>query len=423
MATGIVTLADIERLETTETGGFFAARNMQSFYATDTKYFCHKYSDGSIVKYPPESALSLYGQTGVDGPRGATGLEGAPGVTGVQGQTGVSVVGGTGLIGSTGVQGQTGAQGHTGGQGQTGLQGAAGAAGAVGQTGAQGYTGASGITGYTGMRITEDGTLQVRYFNSSGSSIYDGFLLCVDENGVTGGYLCLRTSSEDSERIVGVSDHGDAVVNNGEFGWCTVKGITKVYTGYWTSVDISAGDIVGQAPTYALANAGRISGITNKNWKGIGYALGSAAAEDILLPIYFNGPTFGIQNFYYAPIQNVTGVTDDVVLLYYVIDGGNVNIEIDGIYVDKTATDTIINIVVPAHLYCNNLTYANVSPINYNIVNHGNVISDHVLVMQYDSTIPGWEMELWNTNTGVLSAWTGTCGWYYDFNINYIKTV
>lgn len=450
-----VYLSDVLRCEAGETGLHFALRNRQDGFATDTRKLIHKFTDGSVEKYLPESLLAVYGQTGVMGLPGATGVIGLKGSTGMQGATGLvgaastvpgpqgdtgaqgytglqgiqGIQGATGVQGIQGIQGATGVQGIQGIQGATGLQGAQGIQGdtgvqgiqgATGVQGIQGETGLSGTAGYTGMRITNDGTLQVRYLNTSGATIYNGFLLCVDEDGVTGAALCLRKASEDSERIVGVSDHIDTIVNNGEWGWCTVKGITKALTGYNTTVNISAGDIIGQAPTYALANAGRISGSRNNTWKGIGYALEGSTAADELITIYFNGPTFGIQNFYYAPIINMTGVPDDVVLLTYVIDGGAVNMKIGSVSVDNSATDTAVYLTLPNFLKPSNDEYLNVCPGTYNFVNHNTVLSDEHLVAQFDST-NGLDLQLWKNSAGTLDGWTGTCGWYSDFNISYIK--
>lgn len=158
MATGIITLADVERVEGTETGLFYALRNKMSGYANDSYKMLHKYDDGTIKKYVPEEDLLLYGQTGIAGPRGVTGYPGIGatglrGTTGLQGATGLpGVTSATGLAGATGAQGHTGAQGTQGIQGITGLIGAQGIQGVTGLIGIQGIQGETGSQGATGVR-------------------------------------------------------------------------------------------------------------------------------------------------------------------------------------------------------------------------------------------------------------------------------
>lgn len=89
-----ITGLDISCQEDTETGLYYSLRNMQDGFATDTHKKIHKFADGSISKYIPESQLGyLSGATGVQGIQGIQGETGLPGgvqgITGLQGATGV----------------------------------------------------------------------------------------------------------------------------------------------------------------------------------------------------------------------------------------------------------------------------------------------------------------------------------------------
>ena len=151
--------SDVLRLETTETGIYFAARNRQVAFATDTKKMIHKFQDGSIQKFIPEDQLVMYvGETG------SPGAIGDQGYTGVQGETGLSLQGATGVRGETGLPGAgggVGTQGATGAQGIQGIQGIQGNQGIQGDTGAQGNTGIA-MDGYTGL-----GSGFVPYYNGT----------------------------------------------------------------------------------------------------------------------------------------------------------------------------------------------------------------------------------------------------------------
>jgi len=158
-----IILSDVIRVETGETGLYYALRNQQSGFASDTDKMIHKFSDGTIKKYLPEDQMAIYGMTGIQGMPGETGLS-IPGGTGVTGIQGV-----TGLIGTTGLQGgqgQTGSQGQTGASiiGPDGITGLQGSQGIQGQTGVQGDTGAQGIqgtqgdTGVTGIQGSQGNT-------------------------------------------------------------------------------------------------------------------------------------------------------------------------------------------------------------------------------------------------------------------------
>lgn len=234
MATGIITLADVERCEGTETGLYFALRNKQTGYATDTAYMLHKFGDGTIKKYPPIDVINLYGATGVPGIRGVTGPAGTDvtGFTGSQGYTGAQ--GTTGLQGAQGLVGQTGAQGMTGAQGLQGAQGNQGPQGIQGNVGPQGSNGVQGIQGATGAMAPNQ---------MSGSGTSDSIPLFNGTNSLTNSKLSQSgswVSIDGALSVTGMIKGGITVVRNSLVTPNDHSGDSMGVTGgYWHQVPIT----------------------------------------------------------------------------------------------------------------------------------------------------------------------------------------
>lgn len=432
MATGIITLADVERCEGTETGLYFALRNKMSGYANDTHYMIHKFDDGSIYKYPPVDAMNIYGQTGIAGQRGVTGPEGI-GYTGVQGSTGLQ--GATGLPGatsSTGLQGMTGAQGYTGAQGiqgvqgvqgiqgvqgATGLQGAAGSNGSNGTNGTDGAQGATGLQGATGavfvssnMRITEEGALQVYMRNDSGGNLSANTFVQYKTDNYTNG---MTFSAVNMEKTVGILSES---VSNGNSGWVTIKGTCGLL--FDASYTVSAGDYFG----ISWGEDGPAYGMTlQSSSKSIGYALTGVTGVNDYAVVYLNGTSIGQSQG--VSELNVIGYSTRYVTCSVVKDGSHVSIRVPsfssaGANVDTTAG---FGLELPGLIRPGNQTVSVPIPACYIFSNANSLVTHGHLHAEYDSSKFSFMFKLWKDD-GTLAGWTGYCNWLNGFSLDYMMT-
>jgi hypothetical protein len=303
--------SDVLRLEGMETGIHGAQRNLQDGFATDTRKFIHKYGDGSIEKFIPESLLVLWGSTGIQGQAGSTGPVGA-GSTGAQGDTG--------LMGPTGIYNDP--ERVYNGYGDVSYDSSGGTQSII-----IGYTGATeynelylyndlsvwngGETG--GIRIDGNGTLQMRMINDSGGPIGQGYLLKAKtdthDNGVD-------IAEEDCENVIGLQG-GDAVIvgdpfwmdvfgkSNARFVDCDVTGLSGGQA--WKGLPFSV------ANSYGYANEGRAkawTGINGDVGNAMGYCLeDSPDTPSNISSVFINKLPNGISGRVYVPIQGFSDVS------------------------------------------------------------------------------------------------------------------
>jgi hypothetical protein len=433
-----VILSDVLRPESGETGLYYALRNRQSGFSTDTYKMIHKYQDGTIKKFPSEDVLSLYGATGVQGIKGETGLEGAAGMTGAQGYTGLQ--GATGLSGSGGTQGQTGIQGTTGVQGtqgvqgiqgntgvqgiagsqgiqgNTGVQGVAGSQGIQGQTGIQGIQGDTGIQGVTGVfaynniRMTDTGALQVYMRNNSGGNLSANTFVQYKTDNYTNG---MTFSAVNMEKTVGILSES---VSNGNSGWVTIKGTCGLL--FDASYTVSAGDSFG----ISWGEDGPAYGMTlQSSSKAIGYAMTGVTGVNDYAVVYLNGTSIGQSQG--VSDLNVIGYSSRYVTCSVVKDGSHVSIRVPsfssaGANVDTTAG---FGLELPGLIRPGNQTVSVPIPACYVFSNANSLVTHGHLHAEYDSSTYSFMFKLWKGD-GTLAGWTGYCNWLNGFSLDYMMT-
>ena len=365
--------SDVLRLETTETGIYFAARNRQVAFATDTKKMIHKFQDGSIQKFIPEDQLVMYvGETG------SPGVIGDQGYTGVQGETGVSVAGGTGLIGSTGLQGAQGIQGSTG------AQGIQGNTGPVGFTGAQGHTGVN-YPGVAEWRVLPDGRIQRLMVNKSGAALTGSWAVKQVTNVVENG---VDYAEEDCQQLYGITDRDEVAASDNDPIWVTLQGVEECRMGY---VDVGGnGKYVSMANTYSLANEGTLKSTDVADANTIGKCLEASSGVGNIARCWINRlPVYGISGYWYFTVQGFSDLTD--ILVYFEKVGQQVTMTLTPF--SGTSNATTLYILPPAFLMPTNDSVVSV-PANGRWQDNGSFVTGSEIQIVFDALNSRYEVEL-----------------------------
>jgi hypothetical protein len=434
-----VYLSDVLRAESGETGLYFALRNKQSGFSTDTFKMIHKYEDGTIKKFPSEDVLSLYGATGIAGRPGDTGIEGSPGLTGAQGYTGAQGItglqgagGSGGTQGDTGAQGLTGAQGYTGAQGIQGIQGTPGTQGiqgiqgatgiqgiqgSQGATGAQGIQGIQGIQGATGsqgvtgatfvssnMRITDEGALQIKMINDSGAYLQPNYFVSLKTDNYENG---VDVDALNFEQTIGIVSTGGST---GMDVWVTVKGPCNL--NFDSDYVPSAGDNFGislgeDGPWFAQQLL--------SSTKALGIVMSGATGALNMCKVLYNGPDIGqLQGYVDLP---VVGYSGNWATATVVKDGSFVTLHMSG-FQPGTDTSGSFGFELPSFIRPANI--ARTLPISCNgtFYNAGSVMYNHFVHGEFESTFNYLYLKHYD-NTGTDVGWTGSCGWYGYMTIGY----
>lgn len=416
----------------TETGLHFSMRERMIGFAEDTRKMIHRYADGSVEKYTPDSLMNIYGQTGIQGPPGNDGISGD---TGIQGETGIQGLQGTqgdtglqgvqgaqgptgpqGLQGLTGPQGAQGIQGPTGQQGPQGLQGLTGPQGPTGSQGIQGDTGVQGIQGATGvgylndyMRINANGALQVKMTNNSGGSIASSWLLESNPNGTYP--RGIKKAPAGSDKIVGIWDDSSPT-SNGSDCWVTVKG--KTVLNFDSSMLPSIGDKFGvnwyeDGDGYAMHLL--------SNTKGMGHVLTGSTGTLNASDVFFNGPIEGQSGYTELPIVGIDNSGTVYASTTVTIDGGTVTLNI-GPYL-YPGVGTTLGLVLPGALRPSNGSVTLPIASNNVFENNGSYLTDNLIFGEYDSSDLTLYFKNWTGGTQVGWSGTGDRGWGTRITISY----
>lgn len=419
--------SDVLRIEGTETGLFYALRNRQIGFATDTKKQIHKFADGTMQKFIPEDQMNLYGSTGVQGnlgDMGYTGVQGEtglslPGATGLQGVTGLPGSGGTagaqgatglpGSNGSQGIQGNTGAQGNAGpqgSQGTTGIDGIQGTQGNQGETGSQGATGLSPNSDY--MRINERGALQVKMLNDSGSALATNWIVERKPDNYTTG---IKKAAAGSDKVVGIVDY--VQVSNGQETWVTVKGpcLVNFDSDYLPSV----GDTFGI--TWGEEGEGYAQRLPNNSTVSMGYVMSGYTGPTNTAEVYLNNPDTSTQ-MGYTDVLVVGREYPTYVTLQAVKCGPVVTIQVGP---NSGAGDgsSSLGFVLPSILRPANGAPTLPIAANNIFLNANSYLTNNQVFGTYNSGDYTLYLENWYNGSNI--GWTGTRGWGARTTISYMQ--
>jgi hypothetical protein len=259
--------------------------------------------------------------------------KGIQGTTGLQGTTGIQ--GTTGLQGTNGTQGTEGAQGVTGIQGLTGLQGTAGYIGADGAQGTQGLQGTQGTEGINGTNGAQ-GT----------QGIQGGFSF-----GLGTGVETFLSTPSSANLAAALTDE----TGTGANVFATSPTLTTPALGAATATSIAfpdtlVGSATGSSNNFSLITVDTWSATTYSSAKYIVQITSYSGYIQVIEVLVAVDPSNNVYLTKYASInsQVIDGIAYDLATINAVYSGGNVLLQVTGIYgsisvgVSKTYIEKIL---------------------------------------------------------------------------------